>query len=311
MIEGILGTLSDADRYCGQHRSRILTIQSEEEQHYLEHYLFNESRIEENVWIGGQRENLRFAWRNDGILIDGRVYSNWATDRPSRVFARACLQLNSPNTVQIGKWSDEYCFAMNVIVCEKLHIDKPPVNDDVDETLPNTECGCKDLEKKIKELENRFDNRFEKLSTQLEYNKELVKKHEKRFNEVSSKIEEMEDALNGYMFELEQLKRLDFSKLEDRFVEISNNFTSITNVFDYLLMKFSAIEELLDERGNEQPVNLNDLKDELLNYINDKLNNAGGQQLNEVINDAKLSYVNYRRALLVKKNGKWVQLGFV
>ena len=35
------------------------------------------------------------------------------------------------------------------------------------------------------------------------------------------------------------------------------------------------------------------------------------KNLNDIVNDIKLSYVNFRRALMVKKGGRWSTLGYV
>ncbi|OTF81914.1 C-type lectin-like protein, partial [Euroglyphus maynei] len=72
LVRNHQGAFSDSDRYCGQLRGRAVTIYSEDEQRFLENYLRN-AGYGKNVWIGGHRENLNFAWHDRMDRMDDQM----------------------------------------------------------------------------------------------------------------------------------------------------------------------------------------------------------------------------------------------
>lgn len=304
--------MSDADRHCGQHRSRILTIQSAAEQKHLEEFLFKEKQIDQNIWLGGNRQNLKFAWRNDGVLISGQVYQNWASEKPSHNFPRACLQMNSAQNSEPGKWSDNYCFAMNAIVCERVHVpgELIPDSDDDDDNNDDRDC-CRNVQNLLNKLEERFNSRMKNVEKLLEKRDNLIDKLRDEVNEAKQLASGYRNRIEELKEKLEQFERFRFEEAR----EISNNFTSIVSVFEHYNRLFSELNEAMEQNsGSSGTVDLGDLKSELRDYVDKQIERFGGggsSSSRDVLTDAKLDYVHYRRALMVKKNGNWIQVGYV
>src|SRR5690606_22297280 len=60
----------------------LATVETEEEQQFLNSYIYETSQVETNVWIGAKRgEENQFVWDNGEFV--GRKFSNWAKDAPS------------------------------------------------------------------------------------------------------------------------------------------------------------------------------------------------------------------------------------
>jgi hypothetical protein len=109
----------------------LVSIKSQEEQQFLEKYLFEKNGALDSVWISAKRKTDNetiFEW-NDGSELE---YNNWAQGYPTSNTGRKCVQIqseysfkNSTNLIESsteGKWADIPCERNNLVVCEKLQI---------------------------------------------------------------------------------------------------------------------------------------------------------------------------------------------
>ena len=308
LVRNHQGAYSDSDRYCGQLRGRAVTIYSQDEQKFLENYLRN-IRYGKSVWIGGIRENTKFAWRNDEVLIEGDTYANWASEHPTMNFAKACMQMNGMNQTEPGKWVENFCFATNGILCERFEKDHNNDNDNDDDddddddddrendhnnnnNNNNNQC-CKRLESEMKKMRENMEKKFknmDKMNDRMDDMNDQMKKISEQMKEFSDKIKRFEHSM-----ELLNVK------------DIERNFTGIASVLEYYSEQLHTIRNELDNRPTTD-VDLNIIKREIIDYFQQQLEE---KNLNDIVNDIKLSYVNFRRALMVKKGGRWSTLGYV
>jgi hypothetical protein len=124
-----LATRVNADEKCSSQVSQsgevaqVLTIRSKAEQEFLTRFIFQESEIFDNVWLGANRSELSdFEWQDRSKL----TYTNWAPGSPSNSSENNCLQFTSKlgkraNVLEPedGLWKDVHCNRRNLIVCER------------------------------------------------------------------------------------------------------------------------------------------------------------------------------------------------
>nr|XP_046914864.1 beclin-1-like protein A [Dermatophagoides farinae] len=305
LIRNQNGEFSDSDRYCGQARGRAVTIYSADEQKFLENYLRNIG-YGKSVWVGGHRQNTKFSWRNDGILIEGDVYANWASNHPTMNFAKACMQMNGMDESEPGKWIENYCFASNGILCERFVKDHDNDNDNDDDD-DDDDDDCDDCDNN--DNNNNNNNNNNQCCQQIERNMERMRRDmEKRFDNMERKMDKMnnridkiDDRINQVRDDMKQfsdkIKQFEHSMKSLNVQEIERNFTGIASVLQYYSEQLHSIRHELDNHPSTD-VDLNIVKRELIEYFQEKLEQ---KNLDEVVNDIKLSYVNFRRALMVKK----------
>jgi len=99
-------------------------VKSYEEQTFLSNYIFQQSGVEINVWIGGKRLGpSKFGWQ-DGTSYTPFAYTNWSPNFPSDISGRDCVQmvsrLTKANDLSDGLWRDVTCGLQNYYVCQKL-----------------------------------------------------------------------------------------------------------------------------------------------------------------------------------------------
>jgi len=107
-----LQTFDDAASICQMYNATLLTVHYEHKQRFLANFLFNISKVANDVWIGARYNSAsrRYEWQ-DGTQVD-RAYK-WAEMSPKNL-PNHCVQLHSN-----GKWADELCYKKNVVVCQK------------------------------------------------------------------------------------------------------------------------------------------------------------------------------------------------
>jgi hypothetical protein len=124
-----LATRVNADEKCSSEVSQsgevaqVLTIRSKAEQEFLTRFIFQESEIFDNVWLGANRSELSdFEWQDRSKL----TYTNWAPGSPSNSSENNCLQFTSKlgkraNVLEPedGLWKDVHCNRRNLIICER------------------------------------------------------------------------------------------------------------------------------------------------------------------------------------------------
>jgi hypothetical protein len=93
--------------------SSLLTIQTKEEQGFFANFLFNDTKIVDNVWLGLKKEGAIFKW-SDSSKFD---FSSWLKGNPSNKTDYNCVQM-LPESNPIGQWSDSPCNKKNIVVCQ-------------------------------------------------------------------------------------------------------------------------------------------------------------------------------------------------
>ena len=139
---------NEGELLCGNFKSSLLKIHSEEEQRFLDQLLRNQSLgILGNLWIGleGRRrsqndigtksaeefESFEFKW-NDGSALD---FTNWGDEENTKSLndkmvgiddsGKVCVQLGRKGVSSSGSvthWSIVQCSTMNFVVCEKKEL---------------------------------------------------------------------------------------------------------------------------------------------------------------------------------------------
>lgn len=343
----VSGMVSEADARCGQLNARTVTVKTEQEQEELNRYLkqLSTNTNSTGVWLGGHRQNLQFAWRNDNELIDDVSYSNWAEGYPTNDFPKACMQLRS------DKWTNELCFDRALIVCEKLNSTEDHSNDDKDNNNNNNDnndnqneddnkedckndCKCEKqlalyLKRKLNQLEHMQHRNYNLTKELLKQVANLSKNFNDNQNKVNNNDNENvnddedkkkndnennsdnnnndDDQSNDKNTNNDQLN----SVMKEVLKEIEHNFTGISGVLNYFNQKLNDLTKEVNDVNHNSP-SLEDVREKLAETVNDyvekKLKN---KNLDDLVSDVKLSYVNYRRALMVKKDGSWKTVGFV
>ena len=124
MLINETGTRYEAEAICeslnkeGNIGSEMAVPLSEEEQMFLNYFLFNLSHCMQNVWIGQNTEN----YRNSSTEYTPFAY--WAKGMPT--LTKPCVQIRSPYSIYNdmdgevgGKWEDVSCYRKNLILCQK------------------------------------------------------------------------------------------------------------------------------------------------------------------------------------------------
>lgn len=105
---------ADAEKFCkSQEDSRLLTVDFEDKQKFVEEFLESNS-IVDNVWIGLQNVNGTYRW-SDGSKFQ---YSNLRKDNLKSDESH-CVQIQTESS-KFGQWSEESCSKKNGVICEKI-----------------------------------------------------------------------------------------------------------------------------------------------------------------------------------------------
>jgi hypothetical protein len=109
-----LQTHDEAERICREDESNLLRIHSLEEQKFLNEFIFNKSKIVDNVWIGAKFIDQKFRWEDYSEMS----FTNWAAGSPKNR-TDYCTQMHS-DPESIGKWVDELCMKKYAVACQKM-----------------------------------------------------------------------------------------------------------------------------------------------------------------------------------------------
>lgn len=108
------GTEAEAKAKCSQlDNSTLITIDSEDEQNYLNEHLKSFRNVSDNVWIGLEYVSNSFEW------MDGTdyKYQNWGENAIINGNNK-CAQMSLTES-ELGKWTDDDCSRKHLIVCQK------------------------------------------------------------------------------------------------------------------------------------------------------------------------------------------------
>ncbi len=117
-----LQSFDEAEKSCASsENSNLISINNQDEQSFLENYLFKKKCVIENIWLGAKSDSHShvFHWTKDGRLLSG--FSNWAPGNPKTncsSTAENCLQMHAEDELR-GRWSNEPCAKKNLVVCER------------------------------------------------------------------------------------------------------------------------------------------------------------------------------------------------
>lgn len=113
-----LQSFDDARKTCSDHgnSSRLIQINSLEEQEFVVNYLFQENHIVDNVWLGAKFVNNKFKWEDNSDMD----FTYWANGLPINMNSDYCVSMHSfPEDGMVGKWADVLCSNKNQVSCEK------------------------------------------------------------------------------------------------------------------------------------------------------------------------------------------------
>ena len=114
MDKACLKTHEEAEIVCAENGSRLLSIHSAEEQAFLTSFIFNQSKVVDNVWLGAKFGGKAVEWQDHSEMR----FTNWAVGSPKNK-AGYCVQMHS-DPESVGKWVDEMCQKDYAVVCEKM-----------------------------------------------------------------------------------------------------------------------------------------------------------------------------------------------
>ena len=119
-VLGIRGTEAVAKNKCSQldSSSTLITIASKSEQDYLSEHLQKYQSTSDGVWIGLELVNNVFEW----VDRNNVVYENWGQNA-IKDGKNKCTRMSLTNS-ELGKWTDDDCERMYLIVCQKLQSTK-------------------------------------------------------------------------------------------------------------------------------------------------------------------------------------------
>lgn len=99
--------------------SSLLMIDSKDEQEFLENYLFNQSKIVENIWLGAKRDNKtkQFYW--DDLTKPPLTFHKWTKlkDDPEN----ECVEMLADGNEK-KFWINTPCKKHNLVVCQRMQM---------------------------------------------------------------------------------------------------------------------------------------------------------------------------------------------
>ncbi|TKR96517.1 hypothetical protein L596_010522 [Steinernema carpocapsae] len=106
-----------SERYCRGWSGHLVSIRSQEEQHFLEKLVNSESDNDsQNVWIGLSRNHQNLKWSDECPLN----YTNWDVHEPSSMQNKECVQMNGGSIT--GSWSTVPCTEKSQFICKAYPI---------------------------------------------------------------------------------------------------------------------------------------------------------------------------------------------
>ncbi|KAI1295428.1 Low affinity immunoglobulin epsilon Fc receptor [Halotydeus destructor] len=124
---------AEATHRCENHFfGQLVSIHSQDEQKFLTTYLFKTLRVNQNIWLGGQRDPdtkpATIGW-SDGSPLN---YTNWMPGEPN--YDRDATSTHAANCVLMwsmfdnrGKWSITNCHFVFGSLCKRPLVEPPEV----------------------------------------------------------------------------------------------------------------------------------------------------------------------------------------
>ena len=146
-------TEEDSIKSCKEEdsTSSLITIDNKEEQEFLNTFLEKYNNITANVWIGLKYTDKAFKWL-DGSDVN---YTNWAEDAV-KDGTLACVQMSIAKGSGLGKWTDQSCKKLGLIVCQKSqkNIDSNDLKAIVDNLVKTVEKQQKTIDRQQKAIDS-------------------------------------------------------------------------------------------------------------------------------------------------------------
>lgn len=101
-------------KMCQNHKGRLVSIETAEEQQYLEGLLASLSS--DKYWVGGSdwTQETIWVWEPSGVKMN---YTNWDRNQPDNGGnVEHCMYINRDSNF---RWVDEYCQDKYSYICEK------------------------------------------------------------------------------------------------------------------------------------------------------------------------------------------------
>lgn len=168
-------TYSEAEKLCQMTdpSAKLLNIQTESEQEFIEKHLLAELGLFNPVWLGGQWSDTSYEFEVNSQKL---TFRNWAEGSPNRVDERKCIQLLAEHhTTEVdgnrGRWVNVRCQAKGSVVCQKLQ-HWPQVK--FQESLLRANIEAAQQQKTIKKLQFSLDESVKERQKELETAKESL-----------------------------------------------------------------------------------------------------------------------------------------
>ena len=114
------GSVDEAKGNCSEldERSTLITIESLNEQKFIENLVQKHNTLSDRVWIGLEWNDNTFKWMDGSdVKYENRgEYSNYFRNKDMRV--NRCFQMSTIGK-NLGKWSDDYCGENYLMACQK------------------------------------------------------------------------------------------------------------------------------------------------------------------------------------------------
>jgi len=104
----------------------LLSIASVDEEEFVDFYLYNKSKIADNIWLSASKDSSgEFRWPDGTSFSLTTTHKNWAFANPGDTFNRSCVEMRSRDnrskntwTVDPGTWYSVPCSKHNLVVCQ-------------------------------------------------------------------------------------------------------------------------------------------------------------------------------------------------
>ena len=177
----VIATEEEARGNCTQlDGASLLTVDSPEEQLFLNKFLLKFSHVSTNVWLGLKFEGGAYRWA-DG---KGRNHTNWSifADLEKHQESLKCVQMTLIENKFLGKWIQKVCEMKALIVCQREHV----------VTRHVLELEVKRLEQLLGKRE-ALVRRQKSVITRLVKNQSLSEDLKKEIQELDEEVEEWKD----------------------------------------------------------------------------------------------------------------------
>lgn len=236
----------------GSNHSTLAMITSQQEQDFIEDYLYRQKHTVDNVWIGGKRtdDNSEFRWI-DGTKLD---FTHWRMDGPIDDDNKNCIEMISSVTTiklspdaRVGEWVNTECNKHNfVTLCEK------PQDIDFNNLRKLVINLKKEFESEKKVLKDTIAQ-MQSIESDLKTQLQSVKKEYKKLNDTLHSVKEENIKLNNTL----NLQSEIINKLKEENKYLCAKYNETTSAIKILTKDEnklkSDIKELSEKIDNSDP----------------------------------------------------------